>query len=77
MEETVVPPRQMRLVTHLKDEGVKEEKKCKLAHRHEWRSWDGEGRRREAGKEGVVASCNGSNLNLELTRCGDCRVLKI
>lgn len=76
MEETVVPSRQMQLVTHLKDKEVKR-KKCKLAERREWRSWDGEGRRREEGKEGVVTSCNGFNLNLKLTRCRDCRVLKI
>ncbi len=36
----------------------------------------GEGRRKR-GREGVVVSCNKFNLNPKLTRCHDCRVLKI
>lgn len=71
-----MPSRQMRLVTHLKE--GEEKKKRKSRQKCEWRTgrttW-GEGGRKE--KEGVVASCNEFNLNPKLTRCRDCRVLKI
>lgn len=52
-------------------------KKCKSRQKREWKAGEDVGRRREEGKEGVVVSCNKFNLNPKLTRCRDCRVLKI
>lgn len=65
-----MPSRQMRLVTRLKE-------KRKSRQKRERKAGEDVGRRREEGKEGVVVSCNKFNLNPKLTRCRDCRVLKI
>lgn len=81
--ETIMPSRQMLLVTHLK-ENAKQDRSVNGGLEKMW-GGDEEGRggwRRLGGWDGgvdggVVASCNKFNLNPKLTRCCDCRVLKI
>lgn len=51
------------------------EGECKSKQVCEWKTGEDVRRGREEGWEGVVSN-NKSNLNLKLTRCRDCRVLK-